>query len=132
MSIAPPETRLLENLVGGRWVPAGDGEPLDDRDPATGEPLARVPLSTEADVDAAITPFNFPAMIPLWFTPFALATGNAIVLKPSERDPLPAVRIAELCADLPGLPPGTVGLVHGDRTAVDALCAHPRVDAVSF
>jgi malonate-semialdehyde dehydrogenase (acetylating) / methylmalonate-semialdehyde dehydrogenase len=224
------EARVLDNLVGGRWTPAG-GDALASRNPATGELLARVPLSTAADVDAAvgaaraafpawaatspvvraravfalretlsahreelarlvtldmgktlddargevgrglesveaacaaphllkgellegvargvdvelvrqpvgvvaaITPFNFPAMIPLWFLPYAIACGNTVVLKPSERDPLPAQRIAELCAGLEELPAGVVNLVHGAREAVDGLLDHPGVDAVSF
>ncbi len=83
-------------------------------------------------VVAAITPFNFPAMIPLWFLPFALATGNALVMKPSERDPLPSERIFELLEATGAFPPGIANLVHGDRPAVEALLEHPEVDAVSF
>jgi len=83
-------------------------------------------------VVAAITPFNFPAMIPLWFLPFAIATGNSIVLKPSERDPLPSERICELIDGVGEIPPGVVNLVHGGREAVEALLASPGVDAVSF
>ena len=83
-------------------------------------------------VVAAITPFNFPAMIPLWFLPFALATGNAVVLKPSERDPLPSGLIFELLDAIEELPPGIAALVHGGRDAVDALLEHPGVDAISF
>ncbi len=228
---SPAAAETLSLYVGGKWTPARATETLEDRDPATGELLARIPLGGEADVDAAvraaraaaagwaatpvlartravmklhtlldahreelarlvtqdmgktladargevgrgiesveaalatpsllkgetlenvargvdvetfrqplgvvaaITPFNFPAMIPLWFLPYALATGNAFVLKPSERDPLPARRIAELCAEVEDIPPGVVNLVLGGREAVDALCAHPEVDAVSF
>ncbi|HEX6117006.1 MAG TPA: CoA-acylating methylmalonate-semialdehyde dehydrogenase [Solirubrobacterales bacterium] len=83
-------------------------------------------------VVAAITPFNFPAMIPLWFLPFALATGNAFILKPSERDPRPSQRIFELLEETGAFPPGIANLVHGDRDAVEALLGHPGVDAVSF
>src|SRR5215217_1220358 len=83
-------------------------------------------------VVAAITPFNFPAMIPLWFLPFALATGNAFILKPSERDPRPPQRIFELLEETGAFPPGIANLVHGDRPAVEALLAHPGIDAVSF
>ena len=83
-------------------------------------------------VVAAITPFNFPAMIPLWFLPFALATGNAFVLKPSERDPRPSQRIFELLEATGAFPAGVANLVHGDRGAVEALLDHPGVDAVSF
>jgi malonate-semialdehyde dehydrogenase (acetylating) / methylmalonate-semialdehyde dehydrogenase len=88
--------------------------------------LVRQPVG----VVAAITPFNFPAMIPLWFLPFAVACGNTVVLKPSERDPLASERIVELAEDV--FPPGVVNLVHGGREAVDALLDHPEVDAVSF
>jgi malonate-semialdehyde dehydrogenase (acetylating) / methylmalonate-semialdehyde dehydrogenase len=90
--------------------------------------LVRQPVG----VVAAITPFNFPAMIPLWFLPYAIACGNTVVLKPSERDPLTPQRIAELAAGLEELPPGVVNLVHGAHEAVDALLDHPEVDAVSF
>ena len=83
-------------------------------------------------VVAAITPFNFPCMIPLWFLPFALATGNAIVLKPSERDPRPSVRIFELIDAIEEIPPGVANLVHGGRDAVNGLLDHPEVDAISF
>ena len=82
-------------------------------------------------VVAAITPFNFPAMVPLWTVPVAIACGNAVVLKPSERDPSASVRMAELWAEA-GLPPGVLSVVHGDREAVDALLVHPGVDAVTF
>ena len=83
-------------------------------------------------VVAAITPFNFPAMIPLWFLPFALATGNAFILKPSERDPRPSQRIFELLEGTGAFPPGVANLLHGDRAAVEGLLDHPEVDAVSF
>jgi malonate-semialdehyde dehydrogenase (acetylating)/methylmalonate-semialdehyde dehydrogenase len=83
-------------------------------------------------VVAAITPFNFPAMIPLWFLPFALATGNGFILKPSERDPRPSQRIFELLEETGAFPPGIANLLHGDRPAVEALLEHPGVDAVSF
>src|ERR1019366_892476 len=82
-------------------------------------------------VCAGITPFNFPAMVPAWMYPFAIACGNTFVLKPSERVPLPPPRTTELLHDA-GLPPGVVNLIHGDKTAVDALLRHPLVKAVSF
>jgi malonate-semialdehyde dehydrogenase (acetylating)/methylmalonate-semialdehyde dehydrogenase len=221
--------RTLRNHVGGEWREASGGEALVSRNPATAEPLARVPLSNAADVDAAvaaaraalpgwratspvararrvmalrealvahrdelarivhtdmgktladadgevgrgiesteaatavphlmkgetlegvatgvdvelvrqpvgvvaaISPFNFPAMIPLWFLPFAVACGNTVILKPSERDPLAGERIVELCEAI--FPAGVVNLVHGGREAVDGLLDHPGVDAVSF
>jgi malonate-semialdehyde dehydrogenase (acetylating) / methylmalonate-semialdehyde dehydrogenase len=223
--------RTLRNYVAGGWVDAAAASTLEDRDPATGELAALVPLSGLADVDAAvraareaqpgwrevppqeraravlalrdtllehrdeltalvtadmgktladadgevgrgiesvesaaaiphllkgetlegvargvdvelvrqpvgvvaaITPFNFPAMIPLWFLPYAIACGNSFVLKPSERDPRPSERIVELIDAIEAIPPGVVNLVHGGRVAVEALLDHPGVDAVSF
>ena len=82
-------------------------------------------------VCVGITPFNFPVMVPMWMFPVAIACGNTFVVKPSERDPSAAVRIAELAVEA-GLPAGVLNVVHGDREAVDALIAHPDVDAVSF
>ena len=225
------EARTLQNYIAGEWRDAASSEALDDRDPATGELAARVPLSSAADVDAAvraarsaqqawrevspqerarhvlalrdalvrnrqeiaalvtadmgktladadgevgrgiesvesaaaiphllkgetlegvargldvemvrqpvgvvaaITPFNFPAMIPLWFLPYAVACGNAFILKPSERDPRPAARICELINEEEIFPPGVVNLLHGGRAAVEAILDHEGVDAVSF
>ncbi|MCA6094374.1 CoA-acylating methylmalonate-semialdehyde dehydrogenase [Streptomyces sp. SCA3-4] len=82
-------------------------------------------------VVAGITPFNFPAMVPMWMFPLAVACGNTFVLKPSEKDPSPAIRLAELAAEA-GLPDGVLNVVNGDRTAVDRLLEHPDVAAVSF
>ncbi|GAS97288.1 methylmalonate-semialdehyde dehydrogenase [Mycolicibacterium canariasense] len=82
-------------------------------------------------VVAGITPFNFPAMIPLWKAGPALACGNAFVLKPSERDPSVPVRLAELFIEA-GLPPGVFQVVHGDKEAVDAILEHPAIQAVGF
>jgi malonate-semialdehyde dehydrogenase (acetylating)/methylmalonate-semialdehyde dehydrogenase len=223
--------RTLRNYVGGRWRDVASGATLDDRNPATGQLLARVPLSSREDVDAAvaaareafpawsrtsplarmravfklrevldahrdeiaalvtrdmgkttddargevgrgiesveaacaiphllkgenlegvargvdvemirqpvgvvaaITPFNFPAMIPLWFLPYAIATGNTFILKPSEQDPLPSVRIMELVSEIDAIPAGVVNLVHGAHDAVNGLLDHPGVDAISF
>ena len=225
---APP---TLANFVGGEWLPASAPDTLDDRNPATGELLGRVPLSGADDVAAAvaaarqaqpawravspqdraravlelrrvldanrdqlaalvtadmgktladaagevgrgiesvesaaaiphllkgqnlegvargvdvemvrqpvgvvaaITPFNFPAMIPLWFLPYAVACGNTFVLKPSEQDPLTSVRVFELIAEARIFPSGVVNLVHGGHAAVDALLASDGVDAISF
>ena len=221
--------RVLANHIDGEWVASGARETLLDRDPATGEALVQVPLSSAGDVDdavraareaqaawratsplvraravmalravldehreeiaalvshdmgktlddaraevgrgiesceaaigmphllkgenlegvatgldvelvrqpvgvvAAITPFNFPAMIPLWFLPYAVAAGNAFILKPSEQDPLPAERIVELAAPL--FPAGLIALVHGAHDVVNALLDHSGVDAISF
>jgi malonate-semialdehyde dehydrogenase (acetylating)/methylmalonate-semialdehyde dehydrogenase len=225
------EARTLQNYIGGSFVDAAASDTLEDRDPATGEVAARVPLSGAADVDAAvraaraaqpgwrevspqdrarhvlalrdtlvrhreeitalvtadmgktlvdadgevgrgiesiesaaaiphllkgetlegvargldvemvrqpvgvvaaITPFNFPAMIPLWFLPYAVACGNSFILKPSERDPRPSQRICELIDEAEIFPPGVVNLVHGGREAVTAILDHEDVDAISF
>ena len=224
-------SRTLRNFVGGGWVDAAGGGTLDDVNPATGEVAALVPLSGEADVDAAvragreafpgwrstapqkraravmalrealwanqeaiarlitedmgktladargeilrgiesteaacgiphllkgenlegvaggvdvemvrqpvgvvaaITPFNFPAMIPLWFLPYAIACGNTFILKPSERDPRPSELIFELIEGVDEIPPGVCNLVHGAHDAVNGLLDHPGVDAISF
>jgi malonate-semialdehyde dehydrogenase (acetylating)/methylmalonate-semialdehyde dehydrogenase len=82
-------------------------------------------------VCAGITPFNFPAMIPLWMFPMAIVTGNTFVLKPSEQDPMTPMLLAELAIEA-GVPPGVLNVVHGGKEAVDALCTHPEVKAVSF
>ncbi|CAG1008346.1 malonate-semialdehyde dehydrogenase (acetylating) / methylmalonate-semialdehyde dehydrogenase [Burkholderiales bacterium] len=82
-------------------------------------------------VCAGITPFNFPAMVPMWMYPVAIACGNAFVLKPSERDPTLALRMGELLKEA-GLPDGVFNVVHGDKEAVDAILTHPLVRAVSF
>jgi malonate-semialdehyde dehydrogenase (acetylating)/methylmalonate-semialdehyde dehydrogenase len=82
-------------------------------------------------VTAGITPFNFPVMVPLWMAPVAIATGNAFVLKPSERDPTPSIMMAEMFSKA-GLPDGVFNVVQGDKVAVDTLLHHPDVNAVSF
>ncbi|WP_433326632.1 CoA-acylating methylmalonate-semialdehyde dehydrogenase [Spirillospora sp. CA-294931] len=82
-------------------------------------------------VVAGITPFNFPAMVPMWMFPVAIACGNAFVLKPSEKDPSASLRLAELWAEA-GLPDGVFNVLQGDRVAVDGLLNHPDVKAVSF
>jgi malonate-semialdehyde dehydrogenase (acetylating)/methylmalonate-semialdehyde dehydrogenase len=90
--------------------------------------LVRQPVG----VVGAITPFNFPTMIPLWFLPFAIACGNSFVLKPSERDPRPSELIFELIDGVDAIPTGVCNLVHGARDAVNGLLDHPGVDAISF
>jgi malonate-semialdehyde dehydrogenase (acetylating) / methylmalonate-semialdehyde dehydrogenase len=224
------EPRILKNFVGGEWVASSGATLLDVRNPATGEILARVPLSTAADVDAAvraaqrafpawratppvqrarhlfklkalldrhadeivaictsehgktlaesrsdfgrgienvehacgipalmmgetledvaagidcesvrqpvgvfaaITPFNFPPMVPLWFLPYAIACGNTFVLKPSEQVPLSQQRIFQLIEEA-GIPAGVVNLVNGAKEVVDAFCTHPGIAGVSF
>ncbi len=82
-------------------------------------------------VVAVISPFNFPAMVPLWFVPVAIACGNAVVLKPSEKDPSATIAIAELWKEA-GLPDGVMNVVNGDKEAVDALLTHPDVKSISF
>ena len=89
--------------------------------------MIRQPLG----VVAAITPSNFPGMIPFWFLPYAIATGNTLILKPSERVPLTSKYVFELLAQT-GLPAGVVNLVNGGRESVDALIDHPKVRAISF
>jgi malonate-semialdehyde dehydrogenase (acetylating)/methylmalonate-semialdehyde dehydrogenase len=220
----------LRNYVGGRWVASRASETLDVHNPARGEVIARTPLSTAEDLDAAVTaaqkafpawrdtpavkraqslfkfralleehfeelalivttehgktldesrgsvrrgiecvevacgspslmlgyaleniasgidcnvirqpvgicaaiaPFNFPAMVPLWFLPFAVGTGNTMIVKPSEQVPLSMKRMFELLEKC-DLPPGVVNLVNGGRTVVEAICDHPGIRAVSF
>ena len=105
----------------------GKGEAL----PQVAEHLDGVTLREPLGVCVGITPFNFPAMVPLWMFPLAIACGNTFVLKPSEKVPLTAVRLAEL-ALAAEIPPGVLNVVHGGREAVDALLVHPQVAAVSF
>ncbi len=82
-------------------------------------------------VCAGITPFNFPAMIPLWMFPMAIATGNTFVLKPSEQDPMVTMRLCELALEA-GIPPGVLNVIHGGEMAVNAICDHPDIKAISF
>jgi len=230
MTVATPTLTKLPNYINGRWQQATTTEWLDVSNPATGELIAQVPISTDADVNpavdaaaaaypewrrtppedriqplfklkqlleehidelgriitqengktlseakgelrraienvevacgiammmqgynledvargidemmirqplgvvAAITPFNFPAMIPFWFLPYAIACGNTFILKPSERVPLTMRRAFELLDQI-GLPPGVVNLLNGGKAAVDALLDHPKVRALSF
>src|SRR5690349_18134376 len=222
--------RVLDNYIGGQWTPASSDDGLDVTNPASGEVLARVPLSSRADLDAAvdaaraalpawrsvsvierarklfelraaldarkeelarsvttemgktivdaraevarmiemveaacaipttmqgriledvsrgidaetirqpvgvcaaIVPFNFPAMVPFWFLPFAIACGNTFILKPSEQVPL-TQQIAFEVLDGLGLPPGVVNLVNGGREVVEGILDHPDIDAISF
>jgi malonate-semialdehyde dehydrogenase (acetylating) / methylmalonate-semialdehyde dehydrogenase len=224
------ETKVLDNYIGGAWTPASAATTLEVENPATGETLARVPLSEQADLDAAvraarealpawrdasvierarrlfalregldarreelarsvttemgktiadaraevarmiemveaacaipttmqgtviedvsrnvdaetvrqpvgvcaaIVPFNFPAMVPFWFLPFAIGCGNAFILKPSEQVPL-TQQIAFDVLDSLELPPGVVNLVNGGKEVVEGILDHPGIDAVSF
>jgi malonate-semialdehyde dehydrogenase (acetylating)/methylmalonate-semialdehyde dehydrogenase len=88
-------------------------------------------LRQSIGVCAGITPFNFPAMIPLWMFPMAIACGNTFVLKPSEQDPLTPMLLAELALEA-GIPAGVLNIIHGGKNAVDALCTHKDIVAVSF
>jgi malonate-semialdehyde dehydrogenase (acetylating)/methylmalonate-semialdehyde dehydrogenase len=229
-AVSGVQARVLDNFVGGRWVPATTGELFDVTNPATGELLARAPLSGREDVEAAvaaaraalpgwravsvikraqllfalreamtvraeelaasvtremgktigdaraeveraiemveaatavpqtmqgrnlegvatnvdcetirqpvgvcaaITPFNFPAMVPFWFLPFAIATGNTFILKPSEQDPITQTIVFEILEALE-LPPGVANLVNGAHDVVNAILDSPGIDAVSF
>jgi malonate-semialdehyde dehydrogenase (acetylating)/methylmalonate-semialdehyde dehydrogenase len=103
------------------------GETLDQVARGVDVSLHRFPLG----VCCGITPFNFPAMIPLWFAPLAIAAGNTFVLKPSQRTPLTANRLAELFAEA-GFPDGVFNVVHGAQRAVEGLIDHPHTRAVSF
>ncbi len=103
------------------------GETLENIAPGIDCETIRQPLG----VFAVVTPYNFPVMIPLWFWSFAVATGNTVVLKPSERDPLTHQRVVDLAAQA-GLPAGVLNVVHGNQPAVDALLEHPDVKGVSF
>src|SRR5262245_30552740 len=225
-----PDVQVLENFVGGRWVPSRATAHVDVHNPARGIVIARTPLSTGGEVDAtveaatkafrewsetppvararamfrfrqllddhaeeiarivttehgktldeargsvrrgiecvevacgapsllqgsalediaagidchvvrqplgvvaAIAPFNFPAMVPMWFLPFAIASGNTFVLKPSEQVPVSQRRMVDLLQQC-DLPPGVVNLVNGGRDVVNAICDHPGIRAVSF
>jgi malonate-semialdehyde dehydrogenase (acetylating) / methylmalonate-semialdehyde dehydrogenase len=120
--------RGVENIEVACGIPTlMQGYNLEDVAAGIDEIMIRQPLG----VVAAITPFNFPAMIPLWFLPYAVACGNTFVLKPSERVPLTARRLVELLGET-GIPKGVVNLVVGAKAAVDALLHHPDVRAISF
>ena len=98
---------------------------------AVGRGIDSWSLRQPVGVCAGITPFNFPAMVPMWMFPIAIACGNTFVLKPSEKDPGCPLRLAELLTEA-GAPPGVLNVVNGDREAVDALLTDPGVDAISF
>lgn len=120
--------RGIENIEVACGIPVlMQGYNLEDVARGVDEMMIRQPLG----VVAAVTPFNFPAMIPLWFLPYAVACGNTFILKPSERVPLTMNRFFDLIEEA-GFPAGVVNLVHGDKRAVDALLDHREVRAVSF
>lgn len=120
--------RTIENTEVATGIPSlMQGAVLEDIAPGIDESAIRQPLG----VFACIAPFNFPAMIPAWFVPYALATGNTYIVKPSEQTPLTQELMFELI-DEAGFPPGVINLVHGDKTTVDALCDHPDIEGISF
>jgi malonate-semialdehyde dehydrogenase (acetylating) / methylmalonate-semialdehyde dehydrogenase len=120
--------RGLENVEVATGIPSlMMGSNLEDIASGIDELMIRQPVG----IVAAITPFNFPGMIPLWFLPYAVACGNTLVLKPSEKTPMTMGRIFELIETC-GFPPGVVNLVHGGKAVVDALIDHPEVRAISF
>jgi malonate-semialdehyde dehydrogenase (acetylating)/methylmalonate-semialdehyde dehydrogenase len=142
------ELSLLVVTENGKTLPEARGEvrrAIEVVDFACGAPTLMMGTNLDQIADgideelvrfsigvvAGITPFNFPNMVPLWMMPLALVCGNTFVLKPSQRTPLSAMRLAELL-DESGLPPGVLNVVHGAKDAVDTLLTHPEVDAVSF
>ncbi len=121
--------RGIESVESAAAIPhLLKGETLEGVAAGVDVELVRQPVG----VVAAITPFNFPAMIPLWFLPYAIACGNTFLLKPSEQDPRPAALIVEIVDSIEEIPPGVVNLVHGGRDAVSAILADPGIDAISF
>src|SRR5271170_6117891 len=120
--------RAIENVEVACGIPMMmQGYNLEDVARGIDEMMIRQPLG----VVAAITPFNFPGMIPFWYLPYAIATGNTFILKPSERVPLTMRYVYELL-EKTGLPKGVVGLINGGKSAVDALLDHPKIRAISF
>ncbi len=120
--------RAIENVEVACGIPMMmQGYNLEDVARGIDEMMIRQPLG----VVAAITPFNFPGMIPFWFLPYAIACGNTLIVKPSEHVPL-TMKLAFELLDKTGLPKGVVNLVNGGKTAVDTLIDHPKVRAISF
>src|SRR2546426_615701 len=135
----------LKNYAGGDWRTPETTEWLEDTNPATGQGIARVPVSTKDDGDrggeevlyqplgvfAGISPFNFPVMVQFWFWPYAVATGNCWIAKPSEQDPTAMQWVMDL-VHRAGFPAGVVNLVHGAKETVGAILDHPDIAGVSF
>lgn len=120
--------RAIENVEVACGMPTlMQGYNLEDVARGIDEMMIRQPLG----VVAAITAFNFPGMIPFWFLPYAIATGNTLVIKPSERVPLTMARVMDLIEQT-GIPKGVINLVNGGKQAVDALLDHPKIRAISF
>lgn len=120
--------RTIENLEVAAGIPSlMQGSNLEDVASGIDEAAFRQPLG----VFCSISPFNFPAMVPWWFAPYALATGNTFVIKPSEQTPLTQERIFEFIHEA-GFPPGVVSLIHGAKETVEALIEHPGIAGISF
>jgi malonate-semialdehyde dehydrogenase (acetylating)/methylmalonate-semialdehyde dehydrogenase len=120
--------RAIENVEVASGIPSlMMGSNLEDIASGIDELMIRQPVG----VVGVITPFNFPGMVPMWFLPYAIACGNTVVIKPSEKTPITMARIAELFHQA-GLPDGVLNVVHGGKDAVDAILDHPDVRAVSF
>ena len=120
--------RGIENVEVACGIPTLiQGYNNEDIAPGIDEHMFRQPLG----VVAAITPFNFPGMIPLWFLPYAVACGNCFILKPSEKVPMASQRLFELISQA-GFPPGVIQLINGGRETVDAILDHPEIRAISF
>ncbi|NLD72976.1 MAG: CoA-acylating methylmalonate-semialdehyde dehydrogenase [Chloroflexi bacterium] len=120
--------RAIENVEVAAGVPTlMMGYNMEDVSIGIDEDCLHQPLG----VFACVAPFNFPAMVPMWFLPYAVTCGNTYVLKPSDRCPMTQTLLFELLEDV-GLPPGVLNLVHGGKAAVDALLAHPDVQGISF
>jgi malonate-semialdehyde dehydrogenase (acetylating)/methylmalonate-semialdehyde dehydrogenase len=120
--------RAIDNVDNALAIPQlMQGQSIEDVSHGIDCHTVRQPMG----VFAAITPFNFPAMVPMWFLPYAVACGNTFLVKPSERVPLSQVRMFELMHDA-GFPEGVVNLVHGAKDAVDAILDHPGIAGVSF
>ncbi len=120
--------RAIENVEVACGIPTlMQGYNLEDVARGIDEMMIRQPLG----VVAAITPFNFPIMVPFWFIPYGIACGNTFIVKPSEKVPLTMRRLFELIEQL-GLPPGVMSLVNGAKSVVDVLLDHPKVRAISF
>src|SRR5216110_2513484 len=120
--------RGIENVEHACGIPAlMMGKTLEDVASGIDCEYVRQPLG----VFAAVTPFNFPAMVPCWFWPYAIATGNTFILKPSEQVPFSSTRILELAQEA-GIPAGVLNMVHGGKDAVNALLAHPGIAGISF
>ncbi len=117
--------QMVETACGMPTMMMGDI--LEDIAPGIDSQSVRRPMG----VFAAIAPFNFPAMVPMWFWPFGIAAGNTFVVKPSERVPLTQMRIFELMQQA-GLPDGVLNMVHGGKETVDSLCTHPDIKGISF